>query len=317
MHSKWILLFLLSDDTAAFAPQSRRCRRETSSTFLRGFNEWRATELSTKNTDYAVHDNESSSSSSTLRPVSILPKEYTKNVPLPGETTYLQFVGDTESRIFEMTLEQHEGIFAVGFVSSDEVDVERTMLATLPLLEIQEYNNMGRELGIFCVARVVGKAKVHQVFWSRSDETTEPFQALVYDSDDDFQKSDIIAANQVADGIELLVSYLARLETASSEEYWDEDEEALPTMRDLFLEAYEAALRSDPQEYNIPLDGVHTLGQRSWRELKAMSWAAFACSEQQPWRHLEALYTSDTLRRLQLARNWLSGIRIPAPERVR
>jgi hypothetical protein len=78
-------------------------------------------------------------------------------------------------------------------------------------------------------------------------------------------------------------------QTSSKE--WGEAEE-LPTMPDLFLEAYEAALRSNPQEYNIPLDGVHTLGQRSWRELKAMSWAAFVCQTMSSSNHPKVLHSS-------------------------
>ena len=351
MHTWWkctkgsllLLLLLLRcfEKTSAFVvPPTKSLRGheglKTPSSFIvrRGLDEWKDMEVSIsrhQEHDFVVH----SSKSSPLRPVSILPIEYSKRrVPLPGDKTYLQFVEESEIQLFEMTLQKHEGIFAIGLVNDGIVNDDggkdepeyQTMLAKVLLVEIQDYykHTGNNKLGVFCTAKILGKGNVHQVFWPKA-ATRDPFLALVNSVDDEFDSSGIVGANQVADGIELLLSYHARRSekdsgTSFGEEDNDDDDR---TLHDYFLDAYGVACQSDLQDYSIPLGDVQMLGQRSWRELKAVSWAAFAAVSsyyeepgqahryhQQQQQRLEALYTKNTLQRLQLARNLLSGIRI-------
>ena len=284
-------------------------------------------------------------SSTAVRPMSIIPMDYSHNhhtqhkIPLPGETVYLHFNEESEINSFEMSLDYHDGVFAIGLVNSNGDGAygggdDNTMLATMPLLRIYQYNNMANSgLGIFCVAHVVGKTQLNQVLWNNKmyDNEHHPLLALVHaNEDDEFQQIDIKAANQVATGIEMLLSFIENLESKEDvdddDDNIDGDDDTLQqntSILDDFWEAYNVIYESDQQRYSIPLEDIieqqMQFGNRSWRELKAMSWAAISVALNKQHKHyrlhqhnqqkqrLEVLYSRNTLQRLQLARNLLSS----------
>ena len=307
---------------------------------LQGLAEWRNLELVVHNDIHTHNKNNneekesaggllynaslssSSSSSNFLRPVTILQRE-AKEVVLPGEEKYLQFVGEYEANLFQTALDKHHGIFGIGLLLDDDDDddddepkreLQRRkddndnsawMYSTIPLLEIEESLTIpGRsELGIFCKARVVGRGKVHQVF----SVPEQPFQATVYEAKDDFEQNDIIRANQAASGVELLIKAISY---HPSSKRWGDDEDERRRI-DRFLEAYEASLDSDQQTYRI-LSTDLNIEQRSWRELRAISWAAYAIDDEPNHEdihvRLAALHHDDISERLDAARRWLTGV---------
>ena len=288
------------------------------------------------------------SSSSFQRPICIQPVKLSSQqhchnhaLPLlPGETVYLHFNEDSEIKLFEMSMEHHDGKFAIGLINDIDDDDEindddgdkMPMLATMPILQIHRYNNMAKDgLGIFVTAAVIGKSQLQQVF-SNHHVYDHPLLGMAQDDDDVFDLSQLDAANQVADGIELLLSSLSRYRKAKKEDDDDEEDDTIQSsLLDEFLEAYNIVYESDQQRYNIPLEQIK-FGRRSWRELKALSWAASCVAlntknqqqlyqehqlqqqhlqERQQKQRLEILYSRNVLQRLQLARNLLSRNRIP------
>jgi hypothetical protein len=77
-----------------------------------------------------------------------------------------------------------------------------------------------------------------------------------------------------------------------------------------FDEAYQAALEADNQGYLLPSPSEEE--GRSWRELNAISWAAFSTSsspKDDATYRLSALDMDNITNRLKLAMYWLSDIR--------
>ena len=272
-------------------------------------------------------------------------------IPLPGEFVYLHLNEESEIKLFELSMEHHDGKFAIGLINDTTTDDDDaannanednnggddkeklSMYATMPLLQIHQYNrNMAEDgLGIFVVARVIGKAQLYQVFSNHYHmHGDHPLLGIVTSddvNDDAFELSLLDAANQVADGIELLLSSLVRQAASRERRDWDDDEgeeeeeETTPSLYDGFWEACNVVSQFDRQQYNIPIEHIE-MKKRSWRELKAISWAACCVAlsnqppilnnnlqqqEQQRKTRLEILYTRNVFKRLQVARNLLSA----------
>ena len=84
-----------------------------------------------------------------VRELPILPRD-SKQILLQGQTTHLQFVDDDEVRLFRQALSKCGSVFGMGLFQTD--NGEDILLDTMPLLEIQDYNVMGGDFGVFCEA---------------------------------------------------------------------------------------------------------------------------------------------------------------------
>jgi hypothetical protein len=235
------------------------------------------------------------------KPVNILPFP-SKEIMLQGQTRYLQFVEKEHVRLFQQSLDENEGIFGMGLLMHDG-----NVLSTMPLLEIESYMRGGDDLGVFCKVKVVGRATVHKV----TDEST--MSALCsehFDTDDQetnmfgTECSNYEDANDLADSVESLIAEMSAIEKIRGIDQVNRLER--------YQEAYEKALESDMQGY---VEGPYQqlfCHQRSWKELAAVSWAAYSTSfaqEDDATFRLNAMKFSSITERLDLAAHWLSDVR--------
>mmetsp|Transcript_765 Transcript_765/g.1241 ORF Transcript_765/g.1241 Transcript_765/m.1241 type:complete len:304 (-) Transcript_765:70-981(-) len=242
------------------------------------------------------------------KPVNILPFP-SKDILLQGQTRYLQFVEEEHTDLFGHALEENEGIFGMGLLMHDG-----NVLSTMPLLEIEDYMRGGKDLGIFCKVRAVGRATVLEV----TDEST--MSAICtehYDTDDqdvnayDGEWNLYDDANDLADSIESLIAEMSVIETIRAG--LDDDRTSRLSR---YQQAYETALASDLQGY---VSSSSTTGspssfqqERSWKELAAVSWAAYSTSdapEVDASFRLNAMNLSSITERLEFAAHWLADVR--------
>lgn len=250
-----------------------------------------------------------------VRELPILPRDSTQ-ILLQGQTTHLQFVDDDEVRLFRQALSKCGGVFGMGLFQTD--NGEDVLLDTMPLLEIQDYNVMGGDFGVFCEARVMGKARVHSEVQGQDTAEGQPISVACTEfSDDAVDDSNLEMANKVADMIENLIYDMSDIEESCLDSMppseLNQDD---PSRATRFVEAYQAAIESDRQGYLFK-DRSAAKNNRSWRELTALSWAAFSTSndlaKDETYR-INALGMDGVVNRLKLALYWLSDVRFEMEE---
>jgi len=259
---------------------------------------------------------------------------------LPGEKKYFQFHSDDELRLFQRALDLNHGIFALGAIIGEDEDGHDIMMNKLQLMEIKEYNmDVGNDLGIFCTAQAIGRAKL---FTLLDDEVgtsvdgcnviEEPLIAIC-EEHFDHQESyfSIEDANQMARNVLAIITDLSDKEQEQAEKgsnadhsvkilygvdgHGQEEEEEEDcdnyeeTRKNRFAHAFLDSLESDPNGYVTDCHAEERM--LSWREMNAISWAAFCTSldpsEDETFR-LHALDQDRITDRLKLATYWLSDV---------
>jgi hypothetical protein len=82
-------------------------------------------------------------------------------VALQGQKHYYQWTRDDDVRLFQQAVDKNEGVFGLAFVRG-QFGQEEELMDKIVLMEIEDYNMMGQEFGIFCSAKVVGRASILQ-----------------------------------------------------------------------------------------------------------------------------------------------------------
>lgn len=196
--------------------------------------------------------------------------------------------------------------------------------------------NLGVDFGIFCTAQVVGRATLLSLLASNQqsadDENKSVKDSLIAICEERFDIQETYYsfedANEMARSVLQVVKKLSDKEQESrriasnsdhdvkvlydisndQDEDLDEDEDE-QTRSDRFAHAYLESLESDSQGY-ISSAGTKE-GMLSWKEMNAISWAAFSSdvipSKEETMR-LHAFDQDRTTDRLKLASYWLSDI---------
>lgn len=245
-------------------------------------------------------------------------------VLLQGQTKYLHFNDDDEIRLFQQAVDRNHGIFGLGLLYKSPDDEDDTILLDkIPLMEIREYNMMGVDLGIFCSARVVGRAVLleSEIGTRPGRESKQgPLSALCAEVFDRPETVDIKTANMLADDAVKAISEICRLESPNprSSRRHDDGEFPMHSRIERLKTAYEDALSTDSQGYIVPT--LSDSSGRSWQEIDALSWAVFSTN---PRFHEDATYRLSALDigritdRLRLANFWLSDVLIDMKQTIR
>jgi len=241
------------------------------------------------------------------KPLGVLPTR-SKDVLLQGQSRYLQLVDEHQIELFQRAIDNHGGVLGTGLLMfGDNGDV----LPTMPLVEIQSY--MTTDYGVFCKVRAVGRAAVLQ----RQKRSPESVVTEKYDQNDEEvipdygYDSNYDLANDMADQIKNHLIALTKIEEAddeSSESNLNEKKE--DTRWERYQSAYRNALDADQQGYVVASGEAST--RRSWKELAAVSWAAFStssCPDKDATFRLNAMNSVSVTERLDLAMYWLSDLR--------
>ena len=249
-------------------------------------------------------------------------------VALPGEKLYLQFTRDDEVRLFQQAVDDHQGIFGLGFISEDDDD---TLYDKISLVEIQDYNMMGGAFGIFLSVQVVGPAVIVDSECN-ADKAPSTDSELRIDEQGDKQPLVVLCteimnreetmgldeASALGRSIERLIAEVCKAENKL--QMADDDD---LNRWDRYREAYYNAFEADTQGYTY--SARHTTQEKcsddfslasaekkyTWKELNAISWAAFSTSErlqQDSTYRLAALDNDCVTNRLLLATYWLSDL---------
>lgn len=240
------------------------------------------------------------------KPVNILPFP-SKEILLQGQTRYLQLVEKEHINLFQQSVAENESVFAMGLEMHDG-----GLLGTMPLLEVENYMD-GDDLGIFIKVRAVGRATVHEV----TDEST--MSAICtehYDTDDQdaslyrVECNSYDEANDLADNVESLIAETSAIEQIR--EGYSHGDDNGTTRLQRYQQAYKAAFESDLQGYVAPPTQSSMEHERSWKELAAVSWAAYSTSpnpEDDASFRLNAMNMKSTTDRLEFAAHWLADVR--------
>lgn len=245
-------------------------------------------------------------------------------VALQGEALYFQFTQDDEVQLFQRAIDHHEGVFGLGFYSNED----GIMYDKISLVEIKDYNMMGDEFGIFLSVQVVGRAMIleSEVGPTRSssssssgyDEERQPVVALCSEILNRKERVTLAQASQMGKAVEKLIAEVCNAENESCI-IFGEDEDRW----DRYRQAYHQALESDTLGYTYSArdtedrgsltssDNMEEASYYSWKELNAISWAAFStseCLQQDEAYRLGALDNDCTTNRLLLATYWLSDV---------
>jgi hypothetical protein len=261
---------------------------------------------------------------------------------LHGEKKYFQFHSNNELRLFQRALDQNHGIFALGIIIRQDEDGDDVMMSKLQLMEIKEHNmNLGVDFGIFCTAQAVARASLLSLLADKSDSSAderdaakEPLMAICEERFDDQETYyNMEDANEMARSVlevmvklsdteqdrvdsdlniehDVTILYDVNNDHGNSNSDQEEDlDDVEETRKDRFAHAYLESLDSDSQGYisNTPLKE----GMLSWKQMNAISWAAFSSavipSEDETMR-LHAFDQDRVTDRLKLASYWLSDI---------
>ncbi len=248
---------------------------------------------------------------------------------LQGEKKYFQFHSKDELRLFQQALDLNHGIFALGIIISDDDDEDDVVMSKLQLMEIKDYNmNLGVDFGIFCASQAVGRAKLLSLLGSNQnydEETGSVKDSMVAICEEHFDIQEtyysIEEANEMARSVLDVLSKLSAKEQDLDNEHDvkilydinnDEDEDFhdfKETRVDRFGSAGLASLESDSYGYisNAPIGE----GMLSWKEMNAISWAAFSSASSPSDDETMRLYAFDCDRitdRLKLASFWLADV---------
>jgi hypothetical protein len=311
-----LLLSLLGTEILAFVPCSTIARPSArSSSSLFGIDEWRERALQNVETvrihQFPEVDN------TVIRHVPIYLMD-SKRVALQGETIYLQFTTYDDVCLFQQAIDCHEGVFGLGFVSS-EGDV---LYDKISLVEVKDYNMVGEQFGVFLSCQVVGTAMaLNTELHSRIGPSGAgfddhganfPLTALCAEVTNRAERMTLADASKLGQKVERLIAhvYLAEKERQDASDVEDD-------RWNRYHEAYHAAFQSDSQGYTYSQedslveesDDVSHL--YSWKQLNAISWAAFSTSlclqQDYPYR-LAALDNDCITNRLLLASYWLADV---------
>ena len=287
-----------------------------------------------------------------VRTVPVLIRE-AGDLLLQGQTLHLHLIEEAEIRLFQRAMQDNERIFGMVLLEQDENDDDdddddtTTFLRTMLLLEIQDYNleTNGGKRSRYGTAKVVGRACLEDILQDDSNGTDEtphqqPMTVLCTETFDTFQESSLEAANMLASLVENLIADTSDIEESCRRRrrrHDDEEEESRGSTRmRRYQEAYRAALDNDSQGYlfsspassvvvpstTTPSSGVVAVSgtcRRSWQELTAISWAAFAtsdCLADDSTYRLSALDMDCVSNRLQLAVFWLSDVRFDVEQQI-
>lgn len=258
-------------------------------------------------------------------------------VVLQGEKKYFQFQSDDELRLFQRALDRNHGIFGLGVIIREDDDGDDVMMNKIQLMEITEYNmNLGVDFGIFCTAQAVGRASILNLLDNNESGTSvdernsieEPLIAICEEHFDNqeayFSMED---TNQMARSVVEVIANLSDKEQDvirkecsdghdveilhvvddDKEDDYDDYEE---TRKDRFVQAFINSMEADSQGY-ISNSPPTREGVLSWKEMNAISWAAFSSaltpSEDEMYR-LHAMDQDTITDRLKLATYWLSDV---------
>jgi len=274
---------------------------------------------------------------------------------LQGEKKYFQFHSRDELRIFQQAIDCNHGIFGLGFIIREE-DGDDVMMNTMQLMEITEYNmNLGVDFGIFCTAQTVGRASVRTILDKNDpDTTTSPdiessstenrSVTVVCECEEQFDDHEtyytLEDANKMARDVVDLIGNVSDIEQGVSlrsltndddngvdydndnndDDNDDEDddcEESEETRQGRFHQAYRAAIDSDSQGYIYDSSSREGKPLLSWKQMNAISWAAFSSHStlaiDETYR-LHAMDMGTITNRLKLATYWLSDVLLDAEE---
>jgi hypothetical protein len=253
-------------------------------------------------------------------------------VVLQGETKYFYWNRDDEVRLFQQALDRNERIFGLGFVRKEDEDDEEILLDKIALMEILDYNLMGGDYGIFCSAKVVGRGNIllPEVGSQCDDENDKtPVTAICTEYLDRSESLSLSEANKMANAVEQLITDISIAERHQSSRGFLSDEEdddggTFLNRLDGFRAAYQEALACDSNGYFLSSRDHHApsssrhLG-RSWRELNAISWAAYSSSSslvQDEVYRLSALDIDLITNRLRFATYWLSDVLLEVEQTI-
>ena len=259
---------------------------------------------------------------------------------LPGEKKYFQFYTNEELRLFQLALDRNHGIFALGIIIREDEDGNDIMMSKLQLMEIQEYNmNLGVDFGIFCTAQVIGRASLLSLLdinvGASKDDTNSHQEPLIAICEERFEDEEthftVEEANEMAREVLQAISKLSDKEQENidndlssdhdvkivydinndqeEDDIDDDDVDDQETRKDRFARAYLESLDVDSRGYisSAPLKE----GLLSWKEMNAISWAAFSSavipSEDETMR-LHAFDQDRLIDRLKLAAYWLEDV---------
>lgn len=324
-HNIFCQLLLAASIVSAFvcdvSPLSKRCRHSSpSSSQLFGLAEWRdAASLEEINLHREV-------------PLHLVPSE---QVALPGETKYFQFQTQQELRLFQQSMDHTHGIFGLGLLveanelvdyggsrsSSSAVEDDREddvsdafLLDTFPLMEIVDYKNMnlGVDLGVFCTAQVVGRARLgsYGSIESEDEDGSSEVQTIAICSevhDEPETHFSLEEVNTMAREVVEMIGRISDQEIEAAVAISREEDEEVERRAHRFQSALREAFQSDSQGYLLR-EKVRP-GIRTWKELAAISWAAFSSSTDFSWEESYRLHAMDMDRvstRMQLASFWLA-----------
>ncbi len=344
MIYSFLSVFLLCALGAFGFSNSPSCNRGLS-TRLHGIAEWRdfpsGITLDGENQG-KPHDELKYGPSARRVPVVVVPHD---QAVLQGEKKYFHFLSNDELRIFQQALDRNHGIFALGVLISEDNEDDDVIMNKLQLMEIKEYNmDLGVDFGIFCTAQAVGKAKLLSVMGSNdesfAEEKESSNQQLIAICEEHFDDHETYysfeESNQMARDVLQIVKKLSekeeqeRRENASGNEHGvkilfdinevnnedteteeeEVDEEEEQSRGDRFTLAYLEVLESDSHGY-ISNVSQEREGLLSWKEMNAISWAAFSSdliSSEEASMRLHAFDQDRITDRLKLASYWLADI---------
>lgn len=323
----WLLLLaLLTNEGGAFAPGNLNNRLATARipSPLLGIAEWR--DLPPTFGEPEEKDGELFDGAPLRRlPLMLVNSE---EVVLQGEKKCFQFTRYDELRIFQRAVDYNQGIFGLGLVSEeDEAILERILLMEI----LDSKMDLGVDYGIFCEAKVVGRATILKVVTAPVDASTvedvdkEPVTVICaeyFDKQEECYGLD--DAVEMASRIMAVITDLSGREeatfpscqTSDDDDNDDNDEnEENETRIVRFHQAIHAAYESDSQGYVCPTEhsrkDATSATSWSWKEVNAISWAAFSSSltpKMDATYRLHAMDMQLVSNRLQLATYWLADV---------
>ena len=284
-------------------------------TALRGIHEWREAAISSNELQSEVKNKNENNrrqwhvdgDSFIIREIPVLVTG-SHRVALQGENIYLQFTTDSEVRLFQQAIDCHHSIFGLGFLSLEE----NIIYDKISLVEIEDYKMMGDEFGIFLSAKVVGRADMLAFDDSSKDEALEErdvVPAMVSEICHRKEPLSLSEVSQLGSMVEQLIAKLCTTENESEMLLFGSEQDRW----DRYQEAYRQALESDSLDY-LSLSSDETDDANavySWKELNAISWAAFStneCLARDETYRLAALDNDCLTNRLKLAAYWLSDV---------
>ena len=228
-----------------------------------------------------------------------------KRVALLGETVYLQFTQYNDVLLFQQAIDCNEGVFGLGFVSNED-DV---LYDKISLVEINDYNMVGGSFGVFLSCQVVGNALVLDTDLSELDNNNKKQPATVRCTEitNRVESLSLAEASVLGKNVETLIAQVYSAEKERVETHEEDDDRWKR-----YHEAYHACFQSDSNGYTfIKEEPPGSQQLYSWKQLNAISWAAFSTSQclqqDHPYR-LAALDNDSTTNRLLLASYWLADV---------